>query len=502
MITHWNVFVVDDEIEINKKYYEMFLSKDYFNVRWAGNKSEFLGQDLSIFDFVVLDVNLDFWGISFVAALTKIGSSAPVVLVSSKIPEEKTLVRILEGTDHADSVSILHIFDMSLLASLEETKAKDMAMVYCALLRASVKRKDISFIEPNQEVRILHLSDPQYGDPGTEDWSAFIESDIAKFVKDRYPRIDFITITGDIVYSGKHEEYKVAHDSIERLLKGVIDGGPGSCAERLVLVPGNHDVDYRMSAVPISKVVSWDCALGVKLEHDFSGGVGDNASQYAMFSFRVFAYGLTRDYRWLSSEKLNWIDDRFSSFNIRFINLNSAEEISWRLPSTATLNEASLSGLQDAAFEDSNSRFTIAVSHHGPTDPDYPDTIESIDDDWPAVSNFMRNANVKLWLHGHGHRRLTLPFPYGVVDPPMLDELKLQIEKGNCFLKKNQFVRVMAPTTHLAKSLRPPEERKGFNVIVLSRENGFVTSIDVHEYVVEDIGPRKQGSVKFKCTIE
>ncbi len=50
--------------------------------------------------------------------------------------------------------------------------------------------------------------------------------------------LDFVIITGDIAYSGKQEEYKVAKAFCQSLLEAV-----DLPLDRLYLVPGNHDVD-------------------------------------------------------------------------------------------------------------------------------------------------------------------------------------------------------------------------------------------------------------------
>ncbi len=57
--------------------------------------------------------------------------------------------------------------------------------------------------------------------------------------------IDFIIITGDLARYGKTEEYEVAEIFCEKLLKAT-----GLPADRLFIVPGNHDVD-RADVKPI-----------------------------------------------------------------------------------------------------------------------------------------------------------------------------------------------------------------------------------------------------------
>lgn len=49
---------------------------------------------------------------------------------------------------------------------------------------------------------------------------------------------DFILLTGDIAYSGKNEEYKMAHGFIDSLIDDTRVPN-----DRIFCIPGNHDID-------------------------------------------------------------------------------------------------------------------------------------------------------------------------------------------------------------------------------------------------------------------
>jgi predicted MPP superfamily phosphohydrolase len=90
-------------------------------------------------------------------------------------------------------------------------------------------------------VRILHLSDFHFRPSTTWDASTVLgrlSVDIARLARTGLAP-DIIVLTGDIAYSGKRAEYDLARTWITTELLPAAGVG----ADRLVIVPGNHDVD-------------------------------------------------------------------------------------------------------------------------------------------------------------------------------------------------------------------------------------------------------------------
>ena len=95
----------------------------------------------------------------------------------------------------------------------------------------------------------LHLSDLHLtAKPKGQDWTVkSINQDsvidsllkaIDKLLIQKSIKPDLIFITGDLVYSGKPDEYQVAEEFCEQLLTIT-----GLSKQQLFVVPGNHDVD-------------------------------------------------------------------------------------------------------------------------------------------------------------------------------------------------------------------------------------------------------------------
>ncbi|SUS07912.1 Sulphatase-modifying factor protein (modular protein) [uncultured Defluviicoccus sp.] len=94
----------------------------------------------------------------------------------------------------------------------------------------------------DQPVRILHLSDIHFkaskkwdADPVLRELANFIKREVESGLKP-----DFVAITGDLAHAGIAEEYKLAKEWLENYLWPAVGNLP---RDRLLLVPGNHDVD-------------------------------------------------------------------------------------------------------------------------------------------------------------------------------------------------------------------------------------------------------------------
>lgn len=82
----------------------------------------------------------------------------------------------------------------------------------------------------------IHARDESGGAPSTNDVFESLLADVTAQTASLTP--DLIVISGDLAYSGKHEEYAVAATRTSQLLARLAAHG-----EQLFMVPGNHDVD-------------------------------------------------------------------------------------------------------------------------------------------------------------------------------------------------------------------------------------------------------------------
>lgn len=87
----------------------------------------------------------------------------------------------------------------------------------------------------------LQISELQFSTARIYDTKVVLDEllrDVSEFMQDDGLQPDFIAVTGDIAFSGKAVEYELARQFFDKLLQTT-----GLDKERLVLIPGNHDVD-------------------------------------------------------------------------------------------------------------------------------------------------------------------------------------------------------------------------------------------------------------------
>ena len=136
-----------------------------------------------------------------------------------------------------------------------------------------------------QQLCWLHLSDLHL--KATEKWSQdVVLHSLLTDVSNRYSNhdpIDLIFITGDLAFSGKCEEYLIVEDFLNQLLKNT-----GLPADRLLVVPGNHDINRNTE---VDAFYGAKCILKNSIEVDRF--LGDEARRRTLFrrqsAFREFA---------------------------------------------------------------------------------------------------------------------------------------------------------------------------------------------------------------------
>jgi 3',5'-cyclic AMP phosphodiesterase CpdA len=101
----------------------------------------------------------------------------------------------------------------------------------------------------NEPIRLLHLSDIHFradktwdSDPVLRALAVYIRREVGEGLTP-----DLVVITGDLAHAGKAEEYQLAREWLDRELWPVLtaDRAEPLPRGRLLLVPGNHDVDAR-----------------------------------------------------------------------------------------------------------------------------------------------------------------------------------------------------------------------------------------------------------------
>lgn len=479
----FRILVADDEPELQESIYKRLLD-DQPDFDWepVWNRSEFEATAFENYDAVLLDINLTKWDrMPLTIAVRCIGGRAPIVLVSGRWDGDAGQITITRTEEALAQSKDAHFVQILILNDLLDEHWQRRVEATRAQLRLAIARhhrRGVLQLGDDNPLHILHLSDPQYGDPHTDGWASLAEDELAEFIYDIRPDIHFVAITGDISYQGLPAEYEEALNRLRPLLEKLLRRH-ADWREQVLLVPGNHDVNLRLAAVDN---IRYDFAnRAPKLTSSESDP--DDPAHFALHPFREFAWELTGDPRWREADDLCWVNDSFRHLGLRFYLLNSAGKINCAFPDRAAIP---LDTVRRLAQEQPRSRklFPIAFSHHGP--PDGNNNEISITN-WPDVAKLMQTKGIRLFVHGHGHQRQAIRQAW--------DEFDARKKEGA--LSDAEFLRIMAPTTHLDDKLRPDGARRGFNIITLERNRGMVNEVTVSTYELGRGKPKLCDSENF-----
>jgi hypothetical protein len=302
MATSYRILVVDDEPGSTEEFFKrLFLNDKRFIYTQARKPGDFKDADISGYDAVLLDINLNEWGITLSDALSIVGSRSPVVLSSRYWDKEETHRKISEVLAGVSNVKFIATLVLNNLGEIGwESHAESMRGQLCLAIEKE-RRRALLDLDDNAPVRILHLSDPQYNDPHTDNWSEYVEDEIGQFIlRDLDLEIHFIAITGDISYSGEVHQFKEAEQKLSKLIRRFFPMS-SDWRERVLLVPGNHDVNLKLAVadrvqvkIKVDKDEGKDTAsLSIELDKVPLNGLPHR--KFALAPFRDFAYRLTGD---------------------------------------------------------------------------------------------------------------------------------------------------------------------------------------------------------------
>lgn len=244
---------------------------------------------------------------------------------------------------------------------------------------------------------LLHLSDLHFSAADQpERWHSALAEDLRREL--RVERLDALVLSGDIVDRGRITGYTAA----ERFIASVC-GEFHVPRDRVVLVPGNHDIDRNASDRAVRAVRT--------RPHDFT--VGDRryaivdpsayAGRLAGFA-EFFANTLGQPYPLDPRDQARlWVWD---DLGVVVLGLSSVGEIDGLRPGNATIDDAALSRAL-ASLRGAHDEFLkIAVFHH---------PLDSPGEDRLRDAKFLERlavAGFSLVLHGHVHQADNRLFRY------------------------------------------------------------------------------------------
>jgi hypothetical protein len=260
----------------------------------------------------------------------------------------------------------------------------------------------ISVASADTRFYLLHLSDLHFRgnwqrtDQDAKVWFGQLILDIQKEL--RCPRIDALVLSGDIADKATCEEYSGARQFLEKITTRY-----GISPEQILIVPGNHDVDWHQSRVAYQLI--WEeeyCgSRDPEICHDRGDGILTvlDRSRYPhrFESFSNFYEGIKGEPFPMNYEN-QVLFNHFADQKLPLMGLNSAWQTDHQHKAKAGINPLALSYAMDEILQKYDDCTKIAVWHH---------PLKSDEEDRIKQDDFMEQlavAGFRLALHGHIHK--------------------------------------------------------------------------------------------------
>ncbi|MBA2592060.1 MAG: metallophosphoesterase [Gammaproteobacteria bacterium] len=291
----------------------------------------------------------------------------------------------------------------------------------------------------------------------------------------------FIAITGDIAEHGLPAEYRAAEGWLRRLINRF--DGFSMPSNRILLVPGNHDVCLPFAAAPRIGLRGKQKTFTLGREED-NGRAELRA--YALLPYLEFARRIVGEASLKAtcvtgtsdsldeSESIAWVVDQFRHLGIVFYGLNTARPIDPNSLPGRRVHAHSLNHIKERLqlrppMRGTEQPIVVGLAHHCPLSGE---GDRSVTNPLDFRTFFSGDPMTALFLHGHAHER---GFKY---------------EEGGGY----RVVVSSAPSPTVRADKRLEDTLRGFAMIELEREVGRVTRLRQWHYewsshVLEKRGP-------------
>jgi small GTP-binding protein len=278
-----------------------------------------------------------------------------------------------------------------------------------AVAQGEINRTPSEPVAPETPLRILHLSDLHFG--ATDDPLNLLQPLIADLT-DRLDgpgveRLDHLVISGDLTNRASPQEFEKAYQFVSALIQEF-----GLTAERCIIVPGNHDLDWDVKVYEYKRKRQVDVSrLPPGSYRELADGLlelRDEAKypeRFKNFSQHFYHPLHQKEYPLPAGQQC--VVSSFFDSRLQFLALNSAWQIDESHQDRSGIHEGALShGLAEAERQLAEARRTgklrggdkvlrLSVLHHPITGN------EKLQDD--AFLKRLQQVDVRLCLHGHVH---------------------------------------------------------------------------------------------------
>lgn len=476
----YKLMIIDDDISSREEVYKAVFASSEFEliiVRSPTHLDDII--ETTPVDAYMVDVFLEngSWvevndaGHLFAERFHRLPRAAPVFLISVSWENNKMIPK-LNMINQCRGVEVLRYltWDEFTRASKKPIPNMDLAALRAKVLYdlAIWHEKSTFHVNDDESIRILILSDLQYGDPHTSTYSVLDEQWIGRALNQDSLLPHLVVLAGDIAYSGDPHEYQLARLTLDNNLFQFMwgKGQAEKMRDRIIVVPGNHDVNLRFSACNLFNWERNEKKWTKRTLPSIGGSTpaptqSESECDYSLEPFLKFAHGITGSKAWEVHNKSSHVDRRFEQTGLRFHLFNSVSEMHTQNPTNADFSSKAISSMSRSLGNNDKPEdfFNIAISHHG---IQIGNTKSVQMKDWETIGRqYFKKEEIRLWTFGHYHKAA----------------FNL-IEDGRLGL-------VQTPTL----KIRPNESApRGFTLVELIRSTKKVTNVNVHFYELGEIG--------------
>ncbi len=248
--------------------------------------------------------------------------------------------------------------------------------------------------EPGPQIHLLHLSDLHLGTPAdAQKYLGQLATDLTQELKVR--RLEYLLISGDVATRSVPNEYEAAL----ALVEGVVDRF-GLDADRVVVVPGNHDLNWDLSAQAYRYVPKHQLPRELTEDYVAQGNLAVQRDETAYGQrFSHFSSGFYKRLYQGIEYPIDAAEQALTRFRpddrLLFLTLNSCWQIDHLHPERSGICPQALSRALDRIMDERYKDWLkIAVWHHPVTGQ------EMMNDEFLQLLSV---HNFQLCLHGHIH---------------------------------------------------------------------------------------------------
>lgn len=459
----YKIAIIDDEMngETNrKKFYEGMFEGAFEVVAYISEPDEMVNAHnlevhAYILDLVYEDKKYD--GLTFDIIVNNINAvkNVPIFLISSKWETFKLPVNAKKLCDLKNVVNCI---------GWNEFTAQNQSFLLNTI-RESISRffNYTSVIKgENETIKILQLSDLQFGDKDIDESFNCADVRLVDYLNDTDMTPDLLVITGDIAARGQRSEYQTALKWISNFSESMW-GKDANWREKIIVVPGNHDVDYKQCMLD-----HYDIKDNKLIE---ASSEYTEYQKKAMFNYAEFMTNLTGIDDYIKNySNLFRVNERFLNWGIRFYEFNTAQSITPYNPRNTEVTAQNYAEMNKCTLRSGQKNvYNILLSHFGPEDMGYRQSETYLLNKWDAMRSFIDTAKVNMYMCGHVHK----------------SEIRQLDEKKSMSDYAHELTVSTASTYSLNSAGRPNDESRGFILIELCRENGVINKVVGHIYDIK-----------------